>query len=44
MINLFISLEILPTKDTSHQKAREAYLIHKGNPLSQLELKFLEPL
>ena len=26
----FIPLEILPTKDSSRQKAREAYLTHKG--------------
>ena len=31
-------LEILPTKDTSRRKAREAYLIHKGKTLSPLGL------
>ena len=35
---ILIPLEILPTKDTSRRKAREAYLIHKGKTLSPLGL------
>ena len=38
---LLVPLEILPTKDTSRRKAREAYLIHKGKTLSPLGLNRL---
>ena len=35
---LLIPLEILPMKDTSRRKAREAYLIYKAKTLSPLVL------